>query len=354
MKRSLPPWADALLAGAIRSAITLPHLLGLSRSLRIADAIGAAYPRLQPSRFERALANLKVAFPHLEEDQRRALATEAYKHLFRLGIEVVLSQRLITPESYLRHLHVDPMGDAFARLLSRGHPTLMITGHIGNWELIGSAMSVAGFPVHAVYRPLDVRALDRWLNESRSRRGLTLVNKFGAMKSLEPTLRAGVPIGLVADQSGGDRGMFVPYFGRLTSTYKSVGLLAMKTGARVVCGMARRRRAPDPDPVNPGLNYSIDLIDDFGPDDWETQPDPLFYITARYRRAFETMVRRAPEQYFWMHRLWRARPPHERRGEPFPRELREKIASLPWMTPDDVEAVVDRSNLDQQEVRLAR
>jgi KDO2-lipid IV(A) lauroyltransferase len=94
-------------------------------------------------------------------------------------------------------------------------------------------------------------------------------------------------------------------------------------------------------------------MDKFGPEDWSTQPDPLYYLTARYRRAIENMVRAAPEQYFWMHRIWRSRPAHERLGKPFPPMLKDKLRSLPWMTEGDVDAVIERSRRDALELQAS-
>jgi KDO2-lipid IV(A) lauroyltransferase len=72
-------------------------------------------------------------------------------------------------------------------------------------------------------------------------------------------------------------------------------------------------------------------MDIIRPKDWESQEDPLYYITARYNRAIERMIRAAPEQYLWVHRRWKSRPKHERVGSPMPDRLRRKIASLPWI-----------------------
>lgn len=321
--------------------------------------MGRAYPVLQPSRFERAVRNLSEAFPDWLDRKVRATAISSYQHLFQLGVEFVLTPRLVTHEGFSRHLHFGDVANALRPLLA-GKPVILITGHCGNWELVGYAISMLGFPMHAVYRPLDLKPLDSWVRETRERRGLQLVSKFGAVRALPPVLKAGHPVGLVADQSGGDRGLFTPFFGRLTSTYKSIGLLAMQTGATLVCGMARRLRPGEEPPRSgraslpiewrDGLRYTVELTDIFGPEDWEGRPDPLYYLTARYRLAIEKMVRSAPEQYFWMHRIWRSRPAHERHGKPFPPHLREKLASLPWMTGADVEAIVERSDRDAAEV----
>ncbi|MHC4274530.1 MAG: LpxL/LpxP family acyltransferase, partial [Planctomycetota bacterium] len=69
-------------------------------------------------------------------------------------------------------------------------------------------------------------------------------------------------------------------------------------------------------------------------------PDPLFYITARYNRAMELMIRRAPEQYLWVHRRWKSRPRYERLGRPMPRRLIAKLESLPWLTPQEIDRLV--------------
>jgi KDO2-lipid IV(A) lauroyltransferase len=72
----------------------------------------------------------------------------------------------------------------------------------------------------------------------------------------------------------------------------------------------------------------------------------LFYVTARYRRAIEMQVRRAPDQYLWMHRIWRSRPRFERMNRPFPGSLADKLRTLPWMTEADLEAVKEHSRRD--------
>ncbi len=366
--KNLPPYIEHPIAAAIRGLMSLPLMMGLDRSLEMARSLGHLYPKVSPRRFERAVEHLAEAFPEWSDEERRACALKSYQHLFQLGVEVLYAPRLITPGGFSRHLAFTNLSPAVNELLKQG-PCMLISGHCGNWELIGYAISMLGFPLHAVYRPLDLRPLDAWLYNTRARRGLTLVSKFGVVRSIPPVIRRGEPVGLVADQSGGDRGVFVPFFGRLTSSYKTIGLFALETKARVVCGIARRMKPGEsvaegpatetrqggrqfsPGPGEPAsMRYTIELVDDFGPEDWQSHPDPLFYVTARYRRAIEMMVRRSPEQYLWMHRIWRARPAHERHNKPFPPSLRDKLAALPWMTPEELERVVNRSELDKADI----
>lgn len=366
-RSKIPMWLQPAAALGMRAAISVPLLLKVDDATAIARRAARAFAtsRINRKKFPRALKNLRDAYPDWEEDRVRETAIRAYEHLFQLGLEILYAPRLMTEDGFARHLAVGQLGPGARRVIEQG-PVVLITGHVGNWELIGYSVSMLGFPMHAVYRPLDLKPLDEWIRYTRERQGLTLVSKFGAMRDLPPVLRAGHPIGLVADQNGGDRGVFVPFFGRLTSTYKSIGLLAMQHRATIICGFARRMGVGEPDPEtgseagaatriahgglgSPSMRYAAEVVDVFGPEDWEGQADPLFYLTARYRRAMETMVRKAPEQYLWMHRIWRSRPRHEVEGKPLPDALRRKLEALPWMRAGDVEAVVAQSERDARE-----
>ena len=341
-KRKLPPWTHPTVYAAVRLAAAGVQLAGSRSAVGSMHALGGAYAGLPANRkrLDRARANIARALPDLTPDRARELALDAYRHLFVLAAEVAVTPRLITPDGYAAHVELGELAPAL-RILQSGEPCLLITGHCGNWELLGYTLALLGFPVHALYRPLDMKPLDRWVQETRSRRGLELVDKFGAAQKLPPIVERGDPVAFIADQNAGDRGLFVPFFGRLASAYKTPGVLAMRYRAPILCGCATR--LPPESPGDDPFRYRIDVVDVVRPADWDDQPDPLFYITARYRRAIETMVRRAPEQYLWMHRYWKSRPRHERQGKPFPDRLRAKLEALPWTTADEVEALVEQS-----------
>jgi Kdo2-lipid IVA lauroyltransferase/acyltransferase len=357
-KFKVPRILEVPATAAIRGAISLPLIAGptVSRELAAAAARFWAERRMNRKRLQRGIDHLVEAFPSWDVDQRRELAIKAYEHLFMLGTEIAFAPRLFTDQGWTKHLKLADLSPAVHALVG-DNPCILLSGHVGNWELIGYSIPLLGFRMYAVYRPFDMRPLDDWVWNTRARRGLILVSKFGAMKVLPEALKGGEPVALVADQNGGDRGAFVPFFGRLCSTYKSLGLLALQSKSTIVCGFARRMpqdelrrvaaRTPDSDFGSRGsMGYTAEVVDVFGPDDWNTHPDPLYYICARYRRAMEVMIRRAPEQYLWMHRAWRARPPHEKQNKPFPPSLREKLALLPWMTSAELAAIEDRSARD--------
>jgi KDO2-lipid IV(A) lauroyltransferase len=350
---SLPMAVQIPLAAGVRLALAAPTLVGLTTMSELAGRLGRRFGAMpfNHKRLARADENLREVYPDWPAERRREHALDAYAHIFRLGIEFAFMPRILSTDSWHRHLSLGSLGAAVEKLVG-SRPCILISGHVGNWELIGAAVAMLGFPLHAVYRPLDLAPLDRWVRESRSRQGLTMVSKFGAVHDLPKCLKEGRPIGLVADQNGGDRGVFVPCFGRLTSTYKSIGLMALQHDATLVCGYARREAGSGGVGCRGGgggggLGYVMETVDAFGPEEYRSQPDPLFYLTARYRRAMETMIRRSPDQYLWMHRIWRSRPPHERTGKPFPEALKDKLRALPWMSEPELQRIVERSERDR-------
>lgn len=339
-KIKIPAWLQGPVSAGIRSGMAVPVIAGFETSAQVARTIARTYcgMRFNKKRMLRADEHLIQAFPGWDADRRRAVTVASYEHLFTLGVEMAFTPRYLTTDGWAARVEIGSVADGLQALLSGG-PSLLLTGHCGNWEVLGSTVALLGFHVHALYRPLDLKPLDTWVRRTREVCGLSLVDKFGAVDLLPSILGAGNPVGFVADQNAGDRGLFVPFFGRLASTYKSIGLLAMQFRAPVICGFARR--LPEPD-----FRYVLDVVDVIRPADWDAAPDPLFYLTARYRRAIEQSVIAAPEQYLWMHRIWKSRPRHERLNRPFPPALREKLAALPWMTDDELERIVEQSGRD--------
>jgi len=342
-KKRLPSWTHPFLYGAFRSVTTLPQIVGVHPASDIAGSLGLMFAkaRFNRSRVTKAADRVRFAMPHLDAGAATDLVHKSYEHLFRLGVEIGYIPRLLSDDAWVDHVELGLLEGSLEAVLQE-RPCLMLTGHCGNWEVLSMTMAVLGFPMRALYRPLDMKLLDDWVRRTRSRRGVILLDKFGASRELPDLMEAGIPVGVVADQNAGDKGLFVPYFGRLTSTYKTIGVLALKYDANVVCAYARRIPAAR----GQGFRYRLEVTDIIRPSDWADAPDPLYYLTARYRRAIEKMVCAAPEQYLWMHRIWKSRPRHEKLGRPMPDALVEKLRSLPWMDEAAVERIRDQSERD--------
>ena len=291
-------------------------------NLRLAGSIGRMMYRLDHRHRIRAKAHIRIAFPEKSEVDIEKLVLESFEHFIQLVIEVVHTPRMINRDSWSSRVRLAKMGPAI-QMLNAGTPLIMLTGHLGNWEVLGYLMAVLGYHMEAIARPLDNPLVNDWLLGIRENKGMTILTKWDASDRMIEVLNSGGALGFTADQNAGDKGMFVPFFGRLASTYKSIGLLAISQNVPIICGYAQR--------IGAGYHYELGTADIIRPEDWESQPDPLYYVTARYMKAIESMVRACPAQYLWMHRRWKSRPKFEREGKPFPAGLRRSLEQLPWM-----------------------
>ena len=321
----LTMWSQYLGARVAETCVTV---FDVEATLHLAGAIGRFAYRVDKRHRQRCRANIRMAFPDWDDAKTDAVTEQAFEHLIKLVFEVCYTPRMLHLDTWARHTRIVNLGPSLEMLNAR-QPCIVLTGHLGNWEVLGYMLAVLGYDINAIARPIDNPLINDWLLGIRERKGLKIITKWDATDRMLAVLRDGGALGFIADQNAGDRGMFVPFFGKLASTYKSIGLLAMRKRVPVVCGYAHRVADA---PV--GFNFEVGVVDVIRPEEWEAQRDSLYYITARYCRALETMIRMKPEQYLWMHRRWKSRPRHEREGKPMPGALRRNLEDLPWMTPE--------------------
>lgn len=324
------------LYGLIRSVIAAGSIGAIDDMRSVAGKIGRSFAdlRFNRKRLARAVENLRQAFPDKPDRWHHDRAVDAYEHLMMLGIEMAYAGRMLSPHAWTKHLRLDGIEPIIGAMTS-GRPIIFVSGHCGNWEVSGYALGILGLKLHALYRPMDLVPLDKWLRRSRARSGLVLVDKFGASEQMPRIMQEGHPLGVVADQNAGVKGQFVPFFGKLASTYKAIGILAVQSQAQVIVGVAHRDLS-DPLREPDTLGYIMRAYESFGPEDYMSQPDPAFYVTARYRRGIERSIREHPEQCLWMHRYWRSRPKWEMQGKAMPGAFRKKLEQLPWMTEQEM------------------
>jgi KDO2-lipid IV(A) lauroyltransferase len=305
----------------------------MAMNMRTCKYFGDFFYRLNSKRRARAFGNIKSSFPDWSDEKVSALAKQSMEHMFQLFVaEGVQMPSLITPTTFHKYVEFKAT-EQISERLANNQPTIFVTGHCGNWELLGYALSVLGYPIAALARPLDNKLINDWVLGIREKYGLRIITKWGGVSILQELIAKNTSVGFIADQNAGRRGMFVPFFGRLASTYKSIGLLAMRYEIPIAAVHAKR--------IDGKFKYEITVTDFIEPADWLGQPDPLYYITARYSRAIEQMIRNAPEQYLWLHRRWKSRPAFELEGKPMPKKLIQQLESLPWMTENELSKLTD-------------
>jgi KDO2-lipid IV(A) lauroyltransferase len=220
-----------------------------------------------------------------------------------LTIDILFTPRLVKKYNWREYSSYKNVEHA-KWLMQERKGLIMVTGHYSNFEIIGYLMGLFGFPIYSVARPLDNRYLNRYLYSVRERRGQKIIDKKGAAEILPRLTEDGSTLAFIADQDAGRKGVFVDFFGRDASTYKSIGLLAITCNLPIVVGYSRR--------VGNRFFFEIGVNRIIFPHEWADKGDPLKWVTAEYTKAVEAFVREDPTQYWWLHRRWKTRPKEER------------------------------------------
>jgi len=303
MAKPRRPTTDWLVYVAVRVIAMIFHMFPIDLNLKTARVMGWVWYRVMRRHRERAREHLRAAFgPQFSEKQIDRIALMSMQQMTMMAIETLFTPRLINEWTWPRYIQLKGIDQALAHLLDH-KGAILLTAHYGNWELLGYALATIGFPLTAVMRPLDNPYLNQWLMDVRAKRGLQLLYKKGAAKSAHDILIAGDILAFIADQNAGRKGLFVDFFGRKASTYKSIGLLAIEHRVPIVIGYARR--------CSGRFEYEVGVTRIIRTEEWAGQPDELKWITQEYTTAIEKFVRQEPEQYLWMHRRWKSRPKEE-------------------------------------------
>ena len=244
-----------------------------------------------------ALRNVSIAFGN--ERSPRELRRIVRRHFQRLGANLLCSLKLgVMPLEEVRARVKIENADAAHRQLRSGRPVVFVLSHLGNWELQAQMFPAAiGYVRNStVFQPLGNRFIDKHVRELRGRAGVELFDRHEGFQKAIELLRGGGAIGILSDQHAGDHGLWVPFFGRMASTSPLPALLAKRTGAALLGtaiytdGWARWQMV------------FTDRIDGPG--------DSVGVLTAKANDLIAAQIRRAPEDWFWVHNRWKTPNPN--------------------------------------------
>ncbi len=303
MARERNDFIDRLQYLGLRIVSMFMHSWPVELNLRVAQAIGNLMYAIDRKHRERALGNLRRSFPDMPAKQRELIARRSMQQLVMLGVDVIFTTRLIHIDTWTKYVRLSNFHETLKLLIAKNQGLILLTGHYGNWEILGYVLATLGFDTTSIARPLDNPYVNEWLLGVREKKGQKIIDKKGATTDVTALLGQGGTVCFIADQNAGSKGIFVDFFGRKASTYKSIGLLAMEYDVPVVIGYARR--------ANDAFLFDVGVEDIIWPADWKMQDDPLRYITQRYTKGIEDFVRADPGQYLWVHRRWKTRPKGE-------------------------------------------
>ena len=247
--------------------------------------------------------HLRRAFPERDERWRRSVGRRCYAHL---GAEAVAMFRLAGMSARAVRRRTRVVGIELLEAAAReGRGVVVVSAHLGNWEVGGAAVIARGCPMDIVVARQRNQLFDRHLTRSRERLGFGIILRGEARAGVLKSLREGRAVGIMGDQDARRAGVFADFFGRPASTARGPAILAMRSGAEMIMLFAIREPGWRP-------RYTVHLEPLAPPASAGRRSgrgEAVAALTQAFTSRIEARVRDHPAQYLWLHRRWKTPPP---------------------------------------------
>ncbi len=283
-----------------RFVIAIIQALPLDMADRCCAALAWLFTNLIVIRRKTFAENMRLVFPDASPAQQRAMSTAMWHHLMLMVCEIAWAPRRLHLTNWATHLEVRDHRLMLGRLLS-ARPTILVTGHYGNFEIGGYGLGLMGFQTVTIARTLDNGYLNDFVQDFRGTHGQWMVDKEGCAPFIDRHLSAGGTLSLLADQHAGSKGCWVDFLGVPASCHKALALFSLTSGAPMLVGYTRRLDRPmrfesGTISVADSQNDTLGVCDD------------VRTLTKWYCDRLGEAIEFAEEQYWWVHRRWRRKP----------------------------------------------
>ena len=288
LRDTLEYWL-ALAAVKSLACSPLPVAHGLARAY--AAILDLALPRLRRV----ALANLAMALPELSLEDHRRITDGVFRSIARLLVSFARFPQ-IDAGNVARWIRYEGY-EHFEQARRQGRGVLFATAHLGNWELSAFAHGLMSAPMNVVIRPLDNPRIDALVERYRTLSGNRLIGKKEYARGILKALDKNEAVGILVDQNASlEEGTFVDFFGVPACAGTGFAKLAAHSGATVIPGFALWIEQEHGYVLRfyPPLEITGDAERD----------------TRALHKVVETVIREYPDQWLWIHRRWKTRPPH--------------------------------------------
>ncbi|MDR3742118.1 MAG: lysophospholipid acyltransferase family protein [Terracidiphilus sp.] len=295
MRHRIEYWLVVAVASGLGA---LPRRLA---RLLASGLVWAVYHGLSRLRFV-GRRNLELAMPELSPGERDRILRGVYRYLGWQLVEFCRMRRF-TPENTRGWIRTEGL-EHYKAAQARGKGVLVLTGHLGAWELSSFYHSLMGYPMGMVIRRLDNRLLDSFVNNIRCMHGNHVLHKDDFGRGLLTAMRAGETVGILMDTNmTPPQGLFAEFFGMKACTASGLPHIALKTGAAVLPGFV----VWEPDEKQYVLHFGPELKFTRT----EDRDADLLAATQQCNDVLESWIRRYPDQWLWIHRRWKTRPAGE-------------------------------------------
>jgi len=261
---------------------------------KTARALGRFAFQVLKYRSSVTLGNLARAFPAMSESAREQLARGAYENIATTLMELLYFREL--EDEDIRRIVRFPNADILLRRMEEKRGVVILTAHIGSWEMIPPALRViAGVNCVAMYKPQSNRLIDADIVRLRTRFGTRLVSMGVGAREVFRLLSQGEAVVVAADQSAPKESIYRKFFGTDVPVFQGPAVFCLKTGAALIALYVIRQ---------PDGTYEI-LCNEIRTDDLLYGEEAVKELTQRHLLETERVIRAYPDQWMWMHRRWK-------------------------------------------------
>jgi KDO2-lipid IV(A) lauroyltransferase len=289
----------------VSAPVKLLRSLPFATAFRLGERLGDAAYVFAASKRKTALVNLRIALPERSRAEHSAILRESFRNLGRMGAEFCHFKYLNSGNISTRVSFQDPERWRKLQNMRIGKTAILVlTGHFGNWELLHYAYGLYGVPIHLIVRPFRNISFDAFVNGERWRAGTITISKHQAARPVLKVLRKRGIVVVPFDQNATGRwGVFADFFSVPASTHPGLARFALISNAIVLpVFLVRQNGSP---------SHQIHILPEVEVTRSSDRDHDTLENTLRFNRVLEEMVRRYPEQWIWVHKRWRTRPPGE-------------------------------------------
>ena len=249
----------------------------------------------------KTMRHLTIAFGHEKSaNELNRIARQVFLNIGTVVADAIRIPQII--ENGINNLITVEGREHLDRAVANGQSAIILTGHFGNWELLGAWLVQNGYRLKVVARSAYDPRLDRMIVEARNQAGYVSIERSKATRDIIRAIREGYCIGMLIDQDTKVEGVFVKFFDRWAHTAIGPIVLARKYDVKIVPIFIRLRK---------DLTYHIEIQDPLQLEFTEDNERDLFVNTQKCSNVYEQIIRRYPEQWVWMHERWKKQPDKE-------------------------------------------
>lgn len=275
------------------------RLIPFEICMKLADMSSPALSFLLPIRKRVILQNLKRAFPGESKRSLNRLSSKIYRNFILFLIEFIhLGKR--TLKDFSRQIVEIEGGEYLNEARIDKKPFLIVTGHLGNWELVGAYFASRGMKFSVPAKPIHNPYVNAFVNRIREEQGVRVIStKDLSPKSIFKVIKEGKGLVFLADQDARRSGIFIDFFGTPASTFTGPAVFSVRTGLPLV---------PVFDVRTDLITHKVVIHPPIYPPQNQDREKAVENLMQQYTRILEDMIRKYPEQYFWFHRRWKTKP----------------------------------------------